>query len=120
MTGDSPHSPTNHLATQVEGYLLLQAEQERARSEAVALCARLPWLTTAQAEDLTRHYTTQRLDLTQQMLQTMVQRAGQLRREYEARYLALRRTLLKRQAAATAAILVCASAAITGAYLLSR
>ncbi|WP_367320424.1 hypothetical protein [Streptomyces sp. HUAS ZL42] len=98
------------LANEVEGYLLAQAEREQAQREAEVLCARLPWLTTGQAEDLTRHYTEQRLGLTRQALQATADRAERLRGEYEARYAALRRTLLRRHAAC-ACLLVAFSAA---------
>ncbi|MEV7996674.1 hypothetical protein AB0O67_33785 [Streptomyces sp. NPDC086077] len=83
------------LANEAEGYLLAQAEREQARSEAAALCGRLPWLTTGQAEDLTEHYVRQRLGLTRQALQATADRAKYLRGEYETRYAELRRVLLR-------------------------
>ncbi|MEU0227947.1 hypothetical protein ABZ177_26845 [Streptomyces sp. NPDC006284] len=120
MTGDGTRARVAPVATQAEGYLLLRAEQERARSEAAALCARLPWLTGGQAEDLTRHYTAQRLDLTRRMLRSTARRADQLRAEYEARYLALRRTLLRRHAAAASATVAAAGTVVAVAYLTAR
>jgi hypothetical protein len=108
------------LANEVEGYLLLQAEQEQAQREAEALCARLSWLTSGQAEDLARHYTEQRRELTRQILQVTADRAKRLRGEYEARYAELRRTLLRRYAVC-ACLLFAGSATIgAGASLLAR
>ena len=108
------------FANEVEGYLLLQAERERAQHEAAALCARLPWLTSGQAEDLTRHYTEQRLGLTRQAFQATAERAKCLRDEYEARYAALRRVLLRRHAACACLLLACSAVAGTGSALLAR
>ncbi|MFD8542446.1 hypothetical protein [Streptomyces sp. NPDC059649] len=108
------------LANEVEGYLLVQAEREQARREAEALCARLTWLTTGQAQDLARHYTDQRLGLTRQALQVTADRAKRLRGEYEARYATLRRTLLRRHAACACLLFVCAIATGAGAGLLVR
>ncbi|MFI5976088.1 hypothetical protein [Streptomyces sp. NPDC051452] len=111
----SPERPGSPLAGQgrsiadeAEGFLLVNAEREQARYEAETLCARLPWLTTGQAEDLTRHYVDQRLGLTRQALQTIADRAKRLRGEYETRYARLRRTLLKRYAAGVTVLLACA------------
>ncbi|MCL6732204.1 hypothetical protein PWE32_08190 [Streptomyces neyagawaensis] len=72
------------------------------------MCARMPWLTTAQAEDVTAHYLRRRMDLTRQILLATTERAGQLREEYETRYAALRRSLLRRHAACACALLACA------------
>ncbi|GAB7035741.1 hypothetical protein AB0G35_15480 [Streptomyces sp. NPDC021749] len=108
------------LAHEVEGYLLVQAEREQARCEAEALCARLTWLTTGQAEDLTRHYTEQRLGLTRQALQATADRAKRLRGEYESRYAALRRALLRRHAACACLLFVCSTMAGAATGVLVR
>ncbi|WP_330461551.1 hypothetical protein OIB37_34585 [Streptomyces sp. NBC_00820] len=105
--GPPPARRGPSVANEVEGYLLLHAEREQAEREAAALCARLPWLTTGQAEDLTRHYTEQRLGLTRQALQVTADRAKRLRGEYETRYAELRQTLLKRHVACASLLLVC-------------
>jgi hypothetical protein len=104
----------------VEGYLLLQAEREQAQREAEALCARLPWLTHGQAEDLTRHFTEQRLGLTREALQAIADRAKRLRGEYEARYATLRRTLLRRHAVCACLVMACSTVAGVGTCLLAR
>ncbi|MBV7694264.1 hypothetical protein KWI83_00905 [Streptomyces sp. TRM70350] len=108
------------LANEVEGYLIARAEQEEARREAEELCSRLPWLTTAQAEDLTRHHIDQRLEVTRRILRRSVRRADQLHQAYEARYAELRRTLLKRHAACGCALLACATAIGAATAVLGR
>ncbi|GHB54572.1 hypothetical protein GCM10010377_52110 [Streptomyces viridiviolaceus] len=108
------------LADDVEGYLLARAHHDQARREAEDLCARMPWLTTAQAEDVTRHYIRHRIDLTRQMLLDTVQRATQLRQEYENRYATLRRSLLTMHAAGACAVLACAAGLSALACLLPR
>ncbi|MET8956822.1 hypothetical protein [Streptomyces sp. NPDC004533] len=125
MTSSSRHGApldrhSGTLANEVEGYLLLQAEREPAQREAEALCARLPWLTSAQAEDLARHYTEQRLGLTRQALQATADRAKRLRGEYETRYATLRRTLRRRHAVCACLLIACSTAASAGACLLAR
>ncbi|MFE5187994.1 hypothetical protein [Streptomyces sp. NPDC056628] len=92
------------VADEAAGYLLVHDHHVRACREAAELCERLPWLTTAQAEDLSRHYVQQRVDLTRRMLRATVERAGQLREEYETRYAELRRALLRRHALAACAL----------------
>ncbi|MFJ3640054.1 hypothetical protein ACIPRD_09910 [Streptomyces sp. NPDC090108] len=119
LPGSPSARPTPSVANEVEGYLLLHAEREQAEREAAALCARLSWLTTGQAEDLTRHYTEQRMGLTRQALQATADRAKRLRGEYEARYADLRRTLLKRHAACASVVLAC-SLATSSLALTSR
>ncbi|MER5296557.1 hypothetical protein ABT382_31570 [Streptomyces pharetrae] len=108
------------LVNSVEGYLRARAYQEDACREAEQFCARMPWLTSAQAEDVTRHYVRQRIALTRRMLQTTADRAVELRGEYEARYAALRRELLRRHAAGACAVLACATAVGSLAGALSR
>jgi hypothetical protein len=108
------------VADEAEGYLLARSHHDRARREAEDLCGRMPWLTTDQAEDVTRHYIRQRLVLSRQMLGDTVKRAAQLRQEYEDRYATLRRHLLKVHAAAACAILTCACMAAALASRIGR
>ncbi|MFH9011985.1 hypothetical protein ACH4C6_11450 [Streptomyces sp. NPDC017943] len=97
------------LAEEAEGYLLAHTHRDQARREAEELCARLPWLTAAEAEDLTVHFVRQRLDVSRRLLRGTVRRAAELREEYEARYAELRRALLRRHAAGACAVLACAA-----------
>jgi hypothetical protein len=99
---------------------MARAHRDDAHRGAADLCALLPWLTAAQAEDLTRHYVRQRIDLSRQMLLATVGRAAELRQEYESRYAALRRDLLKRHAACACAVLACACGMSTLACLSAR
>ncbi|MFI6931853.1 hypothetical protein [Streptomyces sp. NPDC050287] len=108
------------LADEVEGYLLARTHLDQARREAADFCSRMPWLTTAQAEDVTQHYLTRRMDLTRCMLLATVERAAQLRQEYEIRYSALRRDLLRRHAVGACAVLACAGGVSVFVSLLSR
>ncbi|MFJ4978479.1 hypothetical protein ACIP6X_24585 [Streptomyces coeruleorubidus] len=114
--GDSRHA----LADEAEGYLLAHAHRDQARREAEDLCARMPWLTTAQAEELIGHYVRRRLDVTRQLLRSTVRRAEELRQEYESRYAALRHTLLRRHAACACAVLACAGGVSALTVLLTR
>ncbi|MDN0200670.1 hypothetical protein [Streptomyces sp. S.PNR 29] len=119
--GDGPHGDrAGPLVNEIEGYLMARAHHDDARREAADLCARMPWLTAAQAEDLTSHYVRQRIDLTRQMLLATVARAAELRQEYENRYAELRRDLLRRHAACACAVLVGATGLSTLPCLLSR
>lgn len=124
MKPDPPGTPRSSenstLADEAEGYLLAHAHHDQARREAEDLCAQMPWLTAAQAEDVTRHYIHKRIDLTRRTMLDTVERGAQLRQEYESRYTALRRGLLKRHTAGVCAILACAGGAGTLASLLSR
>ncbi|MDH6565273.1 hypothetical protein M2160_000294 [Streptomyces sp. SAI-117] len=108
------------LGAEAEGYLLARSHRDAARREAGELCARMPWLTTAQAEDVTRHYCERRMMLTRHMLHATVQRAEQLRQEYETRYQDLRRALLRRHAACASALLACAAGAGAAVGVLTR
>ncbi|MFE9839183.1 hypothetical protein ACFYP4_29215 [Streptomyces sp. NPDC005551] len=115
-----PKDDRSELANTIEGYLLVRTHQDQARREAEDLCARLPWLTGAQAEDVTRHYLHQRVDLTRRLLQDTVERAGRLRQEYEERYADLRRSLLRRHAVCATALVACTSGIGVLALLFSR
>lgn len=102
MTADSTQDlppQTAAAVNEIEGFLLLHAESEAAHREAQELTDRMPWLTTAEREELARHYVEQRGQLTELMMRTVVHRARCLRHEYETRYLLLRTRLLKISAA---------------------
>jgi hypothetical protein len=74
----------------VEGYLLWNAEVEEARRRAARFTAELPWLTTAQREDVERAYTEDRVAVSRAMLFRISARSAELRGEYNDRYRALR------------------------------
>ncbi|MFJ6070996.1 hypothetical protein ACIQFU_09130 [Streptomyces sp. NPDC093065] len=121
--GRRPHPPVGDaaaIATQAEGFLRAQAYYDEARGEARTLCDRMPWMTSAQAEDFTRHYVDHRLTLTRAMLSTTVTRAGELREDYEGRYLQLRRALLRRHAGWVSVVLAAAAGLHTMAWVWLR
>ncbi|MBA4864174.1 hypothetical protein H1V43_23015 [Streptomyces sp. PSKA54] len=103
---------------QLEGYLLCQAEIRTARAEGDAFARRMAWLTTAQHEEVARHYADERLALSKELLGAVAARCVELQDEYEARYLALRQRLLCR---CVALLLVsCALSAAAGFLTLYR
>jgi hypothetical protein len=124
VIGDRPPHPradrASCLAAEVEGYLLVRSHHDAARREAGELCARMPWLTNAQAEDVARHYCERRMTLTRHMLRATVRRVDELRQEYDDRYQHLRRALLRRHAACASAVLACATGVGAAAGLLAR
>jgi hypothetical protein len=71
---------------QLEGYLLWSAEVAEARRHADRFTEQLPWLTTAQREDVERVYTAERLAASRAMLVRISSRAITLRAEYSERY----------------------------------
>ncbi|SED89156.1 hypothetical protein SAMN05428945_5930 [Streptomyces sp. 2224.1] len=86
----------------IEGYLLWQAETDRARADAEAFVDALDWPTTAQRQELVRLLALRQLDLSQRAVTRIAGRALQLRREYQQRYDCLKRRVL----AAALAVLV--------------
>ncbi|MET7436226.1 hypothetical protein ACFYQQ_28405 [Streptomyces sp. NPDC005496] len=101
---------------EIEGFLLLQAEYDVAQRDAQYFTERMPWLTTAQAEDVARQYLAERTRLTEQTLSTIVRRTRQLRDDYEARYALLQARTLKLSAAALCAALLWTSGLTTWMY----
>jgi hypothetical protein len=118
--GTPAGEPSSVLADETEGYLLAHAHRDQAQREAEEFCALLPWLTTAQVEQLTAHYVRRRLDVTRQLMLGTVRRAAELRQEYENRYTELRRALLRRHAAGACAVLACAAGVGAAAGVLIR
>jgi hypothetical protein len=79
---------------QIESYLLWNAEVEEARRQAVCFTAHLPWLTTAQREEVERVYIADRVVVSRATLRRICDRAAELRGEYTERYRYLRRRCL--------------------------
>ncbi|ROV64354.1 hypothetical protein [Streptomyces globisporus] len=75
---------------QLEGFLLWNAEVERARRQARRFTDQLPWLTTAQREDVERVFITERFAVSRESLTRIRDRAEELREEYTGRYARLR------------------------------
>ncbi|TDC21812.1 hypothetical protein E1265_17095 [Streptomyces sp. 8K308] len=79
---------------QLEGFLLWQTELSNARREAEAFAEGLPWLTTAQREQVIEHYAHDRISLSHRMLTAVADRCHSLQDEYTARYHHLKRRLV--------------------------
>ncbi|MEU6964229.1 hypothetical protein [Streptomyces chrestomyceticus] len=107
MSGGTPVS-TAEAVNEIEGYLLWEAEKDRARTRAREFSARLPWLTRAQQEEVERQYQADQLEFSRAYLRRIAARSGELRAEYEGVYRVLRRRLLT-------GLLVAAGALVTGA-----
>jgi hypothetical protein len=90
----------------IEGYLLAEREKAAARSEAEKFADRLPWLLTAQREELVCRYAEARTELARRQLAAVAERCSQLRTEYEQRYRALRLRLIGACAAALAGLVL--------------
>ncbi|MGI5441024.1 cytochrome C oxidase subunit I [Streptomyces shenzhenensis] len=75
---------------QVEGYLLWQTRVQDAKCLARAFTEAFDWLTTSQRVEIERRYIGDRLQCEEQDLRRIVQRAADLRSEYEQRYRRLR------------------------------
>ncbi|MEV0372010.1 hypothetical protein AB0I10_19630 [Streptomyces sp. NPDC050636] len=78
----------------IEGYLLLEAEKDRARTRADAFCTRLPWLTETQRSEVEVHYCQDQRETSRAYLERIAVRSAALRAEYEAVYRSLRRRLV--------------------------
>lgn len=91
-------SPSSNEAAagiqQLEGYLLAQSRVREARAHAVLFADRMPWLTTAQHEEVVSLYTQDHIAMSRRALELVVARAAELRKEYSARYELLRRRLV--------------------------
>ncbi|MEY9957434.1 Flp pilus assembly protein TadB [Streptacidiphilus sp. MAP5-52] len=91
----------------LEGFLVWQAEAKQARSAAQRFSDRLPWLTTAQREEVIRVYTADRMETSRATIRRLAERSNAMRQEYTARYSTLRARLFGWSLAATAvAILI--------------
>ncbi|MBB5939038.1 hypothetical protein FHS42_006130 [Streptomyces zagrosensis] len=64
------HPPeTTAIAAEAEGFLIAHRHRARRRTAKHRRCTKKPpWLTIAQAEDLTHHYVNHRVALTRQLL----------------------------------------------------
>ncbi|MFF3394083.1 hypothetical protein ACFYW1_24505 [Streptomyces sp. NPDC002669] len=111
-----PDEDTARGLAQLQGYLLWSAEVEEARRRAARFTDGLPWLTTAQREDVERAYTADRLAAARAALTRIATRSTALRGEYEARY----RRLRKRCVATGVVLVGAAGGACAALALLSR
>ncbi|MEV6654544.1 hypothetical protein [Streptomyces sp. NPDC051219] len=117
-SGMSPEERAAGIA-RVEGFLMAQAEWDRARAQAQAFAARMPWLTTAQYEEVVRLYTEERIALSRHILRAAATRAGELRAEYAARYRTVRQRLLCLTVASLAVSVALVMSALVTSVLLT-
>ncbi|PVC82391.1 MULTISPECIES: hypothetical protein [Streptomyces] len=97
---------------QLEGFLLWNAEVERARRQARRFTDQLPWLTTAQREDVERVFITERVAVSRESLTRIRDRAEELREEYTGRYARLRARCVAVAVGAVGAV-TCLGTAVT-------
>ncbi|MFI8437254.1 hypothetical protein ACIGJO_26640 [Streptomyces sp. NPDC079020] len=111
-----PHEDSARGLAQLEGYLLWNAEIEEARRQARRLTGQLPWLTTAQREDVERVYLMERMAGCRESLTRITGRAAELRGEYTERYEQLRARCVAASVVAVSAV----SGACTALTVLTR
>ena len=78
----------------IGGLPLLAAARPHPPARAHAFRARLPWLTTAQREDVVAHYCREQHETSRSYLERIAARSAALRAEYEAACRALRRRMV--------------------------
>ncbi|KWT59874.1 hypothetical protein ADL21_22300 [Streptomyces albus subsp. albus] len=115
MNGGTPVS-TAEAINEIEGFLLWEAEKDRARTRAREFGDRLPWLTRAQRAEVERQYQADQLEFSGAYLRRIAARSGELRAEYEGVYRELRRRLCT---AFLAAAVVLVSGVVTVAVALT-
>ncbi|MGW1884805.1 hypothetical protein [Streptomyces sp. NPDC002133] len=96
MNGPSgdPVSETAAGINRIEGYLLVQSRIQEARRDAEKFADQMYWLTSSQRLEIVNLYTQDRMAVTKRSLEMTAARAQELRREYAARYAALKQRLL--------------------------
>ncbi|MEU9116145.1 hypothetical protein AB0D04_31350 [Streptomyces sp. NPDC048483] len=104
----------HEVITEIEGYLLWEAEKERARAQAAAFCAGMPWLTDSQRTEVELRYCQDQCDVTQAYLERVAARSASLRAEYDGAYRSLRRRLITACLSGTAAVAMLAFALTAG------
>ncbi|MEW1753791.1 hypothetical protein AB0411_32135 [Streptomyces angustmyceticus] len=99
---------------EIEGFLLGEAEKDRARSRARAFCDGLPWLTDSQRWEVELRYCQDQRDTSRAYLERIAARSAALRTEYEDVYRALRRRLLTAFLSGTVAVAALLTVAAVG------
>ncbi|BDM67668.1 hypothetical protein HEK616_11550 [Streptomyces nigrescens] len=92
----------DRAVNEIEGFLLWEAEKDRARTRAEAFCAGLPWLTDTQRQEVAVRYCQDQHETSRAYLQRIAVRSASLRTEYEGVYRVLRRRLVTACVSATA------------------
>ncbi|MDI2124622.1 hypothetical protein [Yinghuangia seranimata] len=100
----------------LDGYLYWQHQLAEGRAYAEAAADHLPWMTTAQREDLVRVLSAAHTEMARGTVRQLATRAQELRAEYEQRYRGLRRRMAVTVVTATA--LAAALAGLTTPWLI--
>ncbi len=106
--------PLDQAVNEIEGFLLWEAEKDRARTRAQAFCAGLPWLTDTQRQEVELRYCQDQRDASRAYLERIATRSAALRTEYEGVYRALRRRLITAFLSGTVAVTVLVTVVAAG------
>ncbi|MFF3543351.1 hypothetical protein ACFYXD_16090 [Streptomyces platensis] len=104
----------DQAVSEIEGFLLWEAEKDRARTRAEAFCAGLPWLSDTQRREVELRYCQDQRDTSRAYLERIATRSAALRTEYEGVYRALRRRLITAFLAGTVAVAALVAMAAVG------
>ncbi|UZJ31585.1 hypothetical protein [Streptomyces endophytica] len=104
----------DRAVNEIEGFLLWEAEKDRARTRAEAFCAGLPWLTDTQRQEVAVRYCQDQHETSRAYLQRIAVRSASLRTEYEGVYRVLRRRLVTACVSATAVAVALVTVAAAG------
>ncbi|MFI1501629.1 hypothetical protein [Streptomyces platensis] len=104
----------DQAVNEIEGFLLWEAEKDRARTRAEAFCAGLPWLSDTQRREVELRYCQDQRDTSRAYLERIATRSAALRTEYEGVYRALRRRLITAFLAGTVAVAALVAMAAVG------
>ncbi|MFC9229939.1 hypothetical protein ACFTZI_13385 [Streptomyces decoyicus] len=104
----------DQVINEIEGFLLWEAEKDRARTRARAFCAGLPWLTDSQRREVELRYCQDQRNASRAYLERIAVRSATLRTEYEGVYRALRRRLVTAFLSGSVAVAVLLAMAAAG------
>ncbi|MFG3120045.1 hypothetical protein ACGF4C_37505 [Streptomyces sp. NPDC048197] len=104
----------DRAVNEIEGFLLWEAEKDRARTRAEAFCAALPWLTDTQRQEVAVRYCQDQHETSRAYLQRIAVRSASLRTEYEGVYRVLRRRLVTACVSATTVLVALVTVAAAG------
>ncbi|GAB7033809.1 hypothetical protein AB0G35_26925 [Streptomyces sp. NPDC021749] len=104
----------DRAVNEIEGFLLWEAEKDRARTRAEAFCAGLPWLTDSQRQEVAVRYCQDQHETSRAYLERIAVRSASLRTEYEGVYRVLRRRLVTVWVSATAVAVALVTVAAAG------
>jgi hypothetical protein len=104
----------DRAVNEIEGFLLWEAEKDRARTRAEAFCAGLPWLTDTQRQEVAVRYCQDQYENSRAYLERIAVRSANLRTEYEGVYRVLRRRLVTACVSALTVVVALVTVAAAG------